>query len=158
MGKTPTFQEKGSNEKEDSDKKEKSAKPIQTESNCTKCEKKCNYNKFDFAMHGLFEDESSVEEDDSEVYICEFCTALGYGKKYKPDLCDNCIQCESCSQYLDECSGCGYSRWRDGTYYRDKLPEEELFSQEDLDIFRSIELDKTGGERIERSHFKLSDL
>lgn len=79
------------------------------------------------------------DDDDDDDYICDFCAALGYSRKYKPEICDVCKTCESCPQYEDEdCSGCSYSIYRDGTFYRDKLSDDQLFSQEDLRIINSI--------------------
>lgn len=92
-----------------------------------------------------------VDDDDDGIYVCDYCQVLGYSKKYKPEICDSCKVCESCAEYDDdECSGCSYSIYRDGTFYRDKLSDEDLFSQEDLKIINSITVPsgKTHSERL----------
>lgn len=152
MGKQPTFKEKESQEEIEEE----------TPKTCDRCNKSCeNKNtdkkKIDFSIHGLYAD-APDDEEDSE-YICEWCDALGYKRKYKPEVCDNCSRCESCQEYDDEeCSGCSYSRFRDGSYYRDKLSDEDLFSKEDLDILGEIKLDKKGGQRFESDRFSVTKM
>ncbi len=158
MGKTPTFKENGSKKGEEQPEQKKQT-VVKTDAGCEGCHKECANKKIDLSLHGLFGNTSEELSDEEEIYICEFCTSLGYGNRYKPDVCDNCNTCESCREYMDEeCSGCSYSRWRDGKYYRDKLDDTDLFSEQDLEVFESIKLDTKGGERMERGHFTLDDI
>jgi hypothetical protein len=82
------------------------------------------------------------DEDGDGIYICEYCDKLGYHQKYRPEICDTCQACDSCSQYESgECSGCSFSIYRDGEYYRDKIPESELMTENDMKLFQQLESD-----------------
>lgn len=77
---------------------------------------------------GLFEDSMSSEietnDEDDEVYVCEYCSDIGYKKEYKPYLCDTCNVCETCPEYSsEECSGCEYSVYRTGRTYAQELSD-----------------------------------
>ena len=77
---------------------------------------------------GLFEDSMSSEidtsDDSDEVYVCEYCSDIGYKKEYKPYLCDTCNVCETCPEYSsEECSGCEYSIYRTGKTYSQELAD-----------------------------------
>jgi hypothetical protein len=80
------------------------------------------------------------DDDDDGIYVCHMCDKLGYSGKYVPELCDTCKACASCAEYeQEECSGCSYSVYRDGEYYHEKLPESELISEHDAELFRELE-------------------
>ena len=82
------------------------------------------------------------EEDDNKDYICEYCDRLGYHQKYRPEICDSCHICESCNEYdNNECSGCSFSVYRDGQYYRDKISEDELLSSHDKELLSHLQED-----------------
>lgn len=99
----------------------------------------CNINYYD-------SDDDYEDEDDNEPFVCDLCDALGYGLKYRPEICDKCRKCETCMEYVhDECSGCEYSIYRDGKYYRDKLPESELIDEDDIDTMEQFKFGCTGG-------------
>lgn len=59
--------------------------------------------------------------------------------------------------YNTECSGCSYSIYRDGTYYRDRISAEELMESEDTKIFKELESGNISTDRLERSRFSLLD-
>lgn len=88
---------------------------------------------------GLFEDAMSPEledqlDDEDSVYVCEYCTDIGYKKDYKSYLCDTCNVCESCAEFEnEECSGCTYSIYRTGRLYSAELADngEEVLPEED---------------------------
>ena len=68
------------------------------------------------------------------------CDKLGYSGSYVPEVCDTCKACAGCAEYeMDECSGCSYSVYRDGEYYHEKLPESELISDHDAQLFKELE-------------------
>lgn len=101
---------------------------------------------FDLSLQDYDDD----DEDEEQSYICEYCDALGYHQKYKPELCDTCSLCEQCSEYIDEsCSGCSYSIYRDGEYYRDKMSESELLPETDLELFQDLNTNHC--KRLERT-------
>lgn len=160
LGQTPIFKERKSPEDESDSDKVKSESVVEETGKCNNECSTCAKKKYDLALTGQFsEGLYDTDDDDDVVYICEFCNSLGYSKKYRPEICDTCKQCEPCVQYESgECSGCGYSTYRDGQYYRDKLKEEDLFSESDLEVFRSFELDKQGGERLERKPFTITNI
>lgn len=73
---------------------------------------------------GKFSDFMSpeLEEDDDGIYVCEYCTELGYKKEYTPYLCDECVACETCSELESgDCSGCTFSSYRTGRLYSEEL-------------------------------------
>lgn len=91
---------------------------------------------------GVFmtEDDDFDDDDENGIYVCEYCDKLGYHQKYRPEICDSCRACDTCNQYeIGDCSGCSYSIYRDGEYYRDKISESELMSDKDIELFQIIE-------------------
>lgn len=122
---------------------------------CGSCQKEDTPNRNRFI--GLLEDDEE-DEDEDDFYLCEYCDSLGYRQKYDASRCDMCTVCESCDEY-DEgtCSGCSYSIYRDGTYYRDRISADELMESEDTKIFKELESGNVSEERIERSRFSLLD-
>lgn len=123
-----------------------------TKSKCDKCKaEKCEVEfeekitekkKTPFAC-GNFDmslDGADIDDEDDDIYVCDMCDKLGYSGKYIPEICDTCKACAGCNEYDDgECSGCSYSVYRDGEYYHDKLPESELISAEDIQLFNDLE-------------------
>lgn len=108
--------------------------------NCDSCVKSCSKHRF---LSTFDESDDEFISDDDELYLCEYCSSLGYNKKYMPETCDTCTKCECCAEYEDgDCDGCGYSTALDGRYYREKIAESELFSDDELEKFRSIDPDK----------------
>ena len=100
------------------------------------------------------DDEYEYDEEDDEPFVCDLCDSLGYSLKYRPEICDKCRKCETCMEYVhEECDGCGYSIYRDGTYYRDKLPESELIDEDDLEIMENFKFGCTGGCRRQMQPF-----
>ena len=94
--------------------------------------------------NGVFGDE---EGDDNDEYICEYCTDLGYGSKYKAYLCDNCTKCETCSEFSNgSCDGCSYSRTRTGRLYSESLSVDQIVDADDLEIINTKE-EKQNGRR-----------
>lgn len=160
LGQTPVFKEKGENNKETDSQQNKVVETKNHDCDCKSCNAKCDKaKKFDFRLNGIFGDGDIIESDEDEDYICEFCGALGYGQKYVPEICDSCTVCASCTEYQnDECSGCSYSVYRDGTYYRDKMSETDLFSENDLETFNSLKLDTKGGEWLKNNTFTINKL
>lgn len=127
---------------------------------CTTCKKskKTKPEGFDFKMQGISVDDE-YDSDEDDFFVCDICTALGYRRQYKPDICDSCKRCESCRMYLDDdCSGCSYSTYRDGEFYRNKLSDSELFSEYDLEVFESMKLDEKGGTRYEMTRFSIDEI
>lgn len=131
---------------------------IVKESKCDQCKNKpqCKSNEpeekkltpFARGEFGLSYDDSDIDEDDT--YVCELCDALGYSNKYIPEICDTCKACAGCAEYeRGDCSGCSYSLYRDGEYYHTKLPESELISEHDQELFR--DLDKPLTSRLKRN-------
>ena len=147
IGQTPCFTEKQSPNIV-GDKKETKPEPKQEETekkhDCSKCNKQCHCkptvdDKLDLKP---FETEEYTDFND-ELYICEYCSALGYNTKYIPEICDVCTKCECCEEYLNEdCEGCGYSVYPDGRYYSEKIPESELFDKDELKKFDEIQVNK----------------
>ena len=88
---------------------------------------------------GLFEDSMSPEledqlEDDDDIYVCEYCSDIGYKKEYKSYLCDTCNVCETCPEFEnEECSGCTFSMYRTGRPYSAELASrgEEVALEDD---------------------------
>lgn len=155
----PTFKESEYYKtKKDPDKDEKS----KCSHNCKACNAKCSNRDENIKERngGRFLQPFStfeVEDDnDGEVYVCEYCDVPGYSRRYKPETCDSCTICESCNEYVnDECSGCEYSPIRDGIYYRDKLPENAFIADEELSVLNNLEYGKEGGERFTRGSFSV---
>jgi hypothetical protein len=100
---------------------------------------------FDMSLDG-----TDVEDDDDGIYVCDLCERIGYSGKYVPEICDTCKACAGCNEYdTGECSGCSYSVYRDGEYYHEKLPESDLISERDFELFS--ELNETYTKRFTRS-------
>ena len=107
---------------------------------------------------GLLESDDYDDDDEDDFYLCEYCDALGYRQKYDASRCDMCSVCESCAEYEEgECSGCSYSIYRDGSYYRDRINADELMESDDTKIFKELESGSVSEERLERSRFSLLD-
>lgn len=106
-------------------------------------------------FQGVFglEEDFDDEDDGDGIYVCEYCDLLGYHQKYRPEICDTCRMCETCAEYEDgDCSGCTYSVYRDGQYYRDKIPESELMTSHDIDLFQELKSSTVPCKRFERIH------
>ena len=116
------------------------------------CGKGCGL--FDVLM-GHYSDGEDDDEDD--FYLCELCSALsGYEKKYDASICDSCDQCEYCDQYInEECSGCSYSTFRDGEYYRDKVDASEIIGSEDLDVLTEASSGDISKDRLPVKRFSV---
>ena len=114
---------------------------------------KCNESKLPFhELLGIYEDD---DDDEDDFYLCEYCSSLGYKKNYDQSVCDQCTVCLSCNQYDSECSGCSYSRFRDGEYYSNKLTDEELLSESDLSIFNNVSDRNVDKDRLQMSSFSI---
>ena len=99
---------------------------------------------FDMSLNG-----TDVGDDEDGIYVCDMCDRIGYSGKYVPEVCDTCKACAGCNEYdMGDCSGCSYSVYRDGEYYHEKLPESELISDRDIQLFN--ELNKTHTKRFDR--------
>lgn len=107
---------------------------------------------------GLIEGGYDDDDDEDDFYLCEYCDALGYRQKYDSTRCDTCTMCESCAEFdNDECSGCSYSIYRDGTYYRERASDDELLEGDDAAIFKQLQDNDITIERFEPSRFSLLD-
>lgn len=74
-------------------------------------------------VYAISEEDLCPEEDD--FYICEYCRQIGRDNKYRPEVCDMCTCCEQCSEAMaDECDGCSYSTYYNGTTYGEANQEE----------------------------------
>lgn len=83
--------------------------------NCRNCQK--DEKNISNIQRGVFvyNTDDLIDESDDELYVCEFCTKIGYSSSYKPDVCDTCDDCEGCTEYISgECDGCGYSTLYNG--------------------------------------------
>ena len=151
-GKDAQFKRKGYGEESDSD-------DVKRPCNCKSCDKSCNddgnkENPFSALIAGVY----GEDDDEDDFYLCEYCDALGYRQKYDAARCDSCTLCESCSEYDDgECSGCSYSVYRDGIYYRDRVDSSDILDSEDSDLFRKLESGEISGSHMDRSRFSLLD-
>lgn len=75
---------------------------------CNKCEEK----KMSNIERGVFvyNEDDLVDEEEGGIYVCEYCTHIGYDNAYRPEVCDMCDSCEECMDYINgECDGCEYS-------------------------------------------------
>lgn len=110
-------------------------------SGCHKCDK--GEKPMSNIERGVFvynEDDLIDESDD--MYICEYCTKIGYDNAYKPDICDVCDDCEGCTEYLSgECDGCGYSTTYNGgcSYGESNVEAEYQMNSEDSQLIDEIE-------------------
>lgn len=86
---------------------------------CAGCSKDCGKKTLSNIERGVFVyNEDDLFDDTDDLYICEFCTGIGFDQKYKPEICDQCEECLTCRQYINgECDGCGYSTAYNGTRY-----------------------------------------
>lgn len=112
---------------------------------CKGCNSGCAKEKVSNISRGVFvysEDDLLDDDDSDELYICEYCTKIGYDGAYKPECCDICDSCEECREYREnECDGCGYSRTYNGTSYGltseqsviDTLNTEDTMIYDELD-------------------------
>lgn len=103
---------------------------------------------------GTFDVIVEGEDEEDDLYVCEYCSALGYRRKYIPTICDSCDKClDGCRQYRDgSCEGCSFSRHRDGVPYSEKLSEDELLSSDDLQKLNHVQCDNCMGERKSFNH------
>lgn len=87
-------------------------------SGCSGCGK-CGEKPISNIERGIFVyDENDLLDDSDELYICEMCMSVGFDQKYRPEVCDSCEECLSCSDYLrGDCDGCGYSTVYNGGRY-----------------------------------------
>lgn len=83
-------------------------------------------------------EDGEIRVEDEKPYICEFCSKLR-GDRYDPEICDNCMECEMCTQYAEyECSGCQYSIYRTGRLYSESIPAEKYLTEHDLRVFEDV--------------------
>lgn len=77
--------------------------------------------------------------DNAPTYICEYCSKIGRNRRYNAIICDNCSECVNCEQFLrKECSGCEYSRWREGVPYGQLNKEAVSISTNDSLIINDV--------------------
>ena len=151
----PTFKlkEKYANEADDSKEEKVETKEKEEVCSCKECHGNCNENKIPFhQLLGIYEDD---DDDEDDFYLCEYCSSLGYKKAYDQSICDQCTVCLSCNQYDSECSGCSYSRHRDGDYYSSKLTDAELLSESDLEIFNNVSKRNVDNDRLQINSFSI---
>lgn len=151
LGIDKTFELKKEHQKASSDRNHNCS------SDCNKCKKGNDVFKdhpYGALMKSLV---GGYDDDEDDFYMCEMCTGLtGYKKKYNPVICDACTLCETCDQYLhEECSGCSYSTYRDGTYYRDKVDESEILDQDELDAIKDIQGEYVSKRRLPMERFSI---
>lgn len=80
--------------------------------------------------------------DSAPTFICTYCSKLARGKKYNPVLCDSCTECLSCNQFArKECSGCEYSRWREGVPYGQLIGQTCTMDDKDMAILNGLMCD-----------------
>lgn len=102
------------------------------------------YNINPLAARGLkvYDRLMNIDDDDYDnapTYICPYCSKLSRAKKYTPVTCDNCSECLSCNQFAKkECSGCEYSRWREGVPYSQVIGETNVVDHEDMVIINDV--------------------
>lgn len=112
--------------------------------NCKKCQEK--EKEISNIERGIFvynEDDLIDESDD--VYVCDYCTKIGYSGSYKPDICDTCDDCEGCTEYMSgECDGCGYSTTYNGgsSYGEVNSDSDYQMNQEDSELINELEEDR----------------
>ena len=161
VGQQPTFARK--DDAPSNIKIEKKEQPKQC--NCSKCDKECHKNNDPITLtnppklHEFEVDDEDPFGDDDDVYTCDFCSALGYDNAYTPEVCNSCRKCESCEQYATgECEGCGYSVYVDGKYYSEKIPESELFNEDELKKFDSLNDEFKNNSRVLKDHFSIINM
>lgn len=119
--------------------------------NKPKCQKNCRF-KWERLLDYHYD---SDDDDDDDIYVCESCSELGSRQKYDPAICDACNVCQMCNEYNNgDCDGCSYSCHRDGQFYRDKIPESEIISERDIELFNKA-TQHTTSERLKRNRFSV---
>lgn len=112
--------------------------------NCNKC--KGHSDGISNIERGVFVyNEDDLIEESDEMYICEYCTKIGYAGKYRPEICDVCEDCDTCTEYMSgECDGCGYSVPYNGGYSYGEANNEENNSMcpEDENLFGDLNGDR----------------
>lgn len=143
------------------------SKEKQTEQkhDCSKCNKECYKINEPITLtnppklHEFEVDDSDPFGDDDEVYTCDYCSALGYTNDYSPETCNTCRKCETCELYGNgECEGCGYSVYVDGKYYSEKIPESELFNEDELKKFEALDTKENTNSRVLKDHFSVINM
>lgn len=90
-------------------------------------------------------DGTPVHDPEDDLYICEYCGKLRtpLGKKYpKYDMvvCDSCQECLGCVEFAEyECSGCSYSRFREGVPYSELVSLNDTLSEHDMQVIMEVE-------------------
>ena len=142
----------------------KAAKPDDNKKGCSGCSGNCECKKEDKSSDiyhsdfssklGRFADFMSPEIEESEgdgIYVCEYCTTLGYKKEYTPYLCDTCTACDGCNEFESgDCSGCTFSTYRTGRLYSDELRDncqEVPVDEEHEDLLLKFDADEYDNER-----------
>ena len=107
------------------------------------------------------------EEDDNDgLYICEYCSHLkcplgSTVPKYDSSICDSCTECAECVEFAEyECSGCSYSRYREGVPYSELVSADKILSAHDMDVFEKIERSRLTGKQEETKyddHYSILD-
>lgn len=113
-------------------------------SGCTGCNKcKDGERKISNIERGIFVyNEDDLVDESDELYVCEYCTKIGYDSSYKPDVCDTCDDCEGCTEYISgECDGCGYSATYNGgcSYGEINSDNDYQMNTEDSQLINEIE-------------------
>ena len=144
------------------------SKEKQTEQkhDCSKCNKECYKINEPITLTNPpklheFEVDDGVPfgDDEDEVYTCDFCPSLGYTNEYLPEVCNTCRRCEPCELYENgDCEGCGYSVYVDGKYYSEKIPESELFNEDELKKFDSLNTETNANSRVLKDHFSVINM
>lgn len=109
---------------------------------------------------------TNVDDDDYDnapTFICPYCSKLSRAKKYTPVTCDNCSECLSCNQFARrECSGCEYSRWREGVPYSQVIGSTEPMDYHDMSILQDVmnrqDDDSTGFKDLDITSWSVLDL
>lgn len=161
VGQKPTFARKGDHP---SDINSQEAQPT-NKCDCSKCDKECHKIEEDVTLsnppklHEFEVGEGDPFDDDDDVYTCDFCPSLGYTNEYLPEVCNTCRRCETCDQYATgECEGCGYSVYVDGRYYSEKIPESELFNEDELKKFDALDIENKTNSRVLKDHFSIVNM
>ena len=59
---------------------------------------------------------------------------------------DSCTECAECVEFAEyECSGCSYSRYREGVPYSELASADKVLSAHDMDVFEKIEESRLTG-------------
>ena len=99
------------------------------------------------------------EEDENDgLYICEYCTKLKcpLGQvvpKYDSSICDNCTECAECVEFAEyECSGCSYSRYREGVPYSELVSADKVLTDHDMETFKEIDNARKTGRSLHKPY------